>query len=166
MKHVIIIIALVFCFSSGIEAQITPNKVDSLGFKQGMWREFKVPTNLATEEIGIKAPKFTSEYYYLTKDKDRKFFPIIECIGEYENGFKTGEWLEFYGNGNIKSRIQYKEGVPSGICKDYWGTGIIKAEYNINLSDSIVYTAYEVNGDLMIKKVVPKIRIIKAIYEN
>lgn len=166
MKFRIILAILAIFLVLELDGQITPNIVDSLGLKQGMWCEFKVPTDLATEEIAIKMPDITTEYYYLTKDKDRKYFPIIECIGEYENGLKIGDWKEFYSNGKMKSSIHYKEGVPSGECKEYWGNGVLKAEYTINLNDSILVTAYEKSGDLMLKKVVPKTRIIKAIYEN
>jgi antitoxin component YwqK of YwqJK toxin-antitoxin module len=166
MNHRVFFFILGLIFGSEIEAQITPNKVDSLGLKQGMWREFKVPTNLATEEIGIKAPKLTSEYFYLTKDKDRKYFPIIECIGEYKDGLKTGEWVEYYGNGYIKNQIQYKEGVPLGICKEYWGDGVLKSIFNITSKDSILITSYNPNGDLEGKTKVPKVRVIKEIYEN
>ena len=149
-----------------LEAQITQNNVDSLGLKQGMWREFKVPTNLVTEEIGIKVPEGTSEYYYLTKDKDRKFFPIIECVGEYKNGLKTGIWLDYYGDGTKKSQIEYKEGVPTGKCRMFWGTGVLKEKFTINSHDSIPVTFYDFNGDLLMEKIVSKKGMIRAIYEN
>ena len=151
---------------SDIEAQITPNNIDSLGLKQGMWREFKVPTNFVTEKIGIKIPEVTTEYYYLTKDEDRKFFPIIECVGEYLNGLKIGVWFEYYGDGKIKRQIEYEDGVPVGKCTIFWGNGILKEEFTINSDDSIPVTLYNHNGDLLMKRMVSKIGMIRAIYEN
>jgi len=166
MKYKIIIFALVIFFGCNLKAQITQNNVDSLGLKHGMWREFKVPFNLVTEEIGIKVPEVTAEYYYLTKEKDRKFFPIVECVGEYENGLKTGVWFEYYGDGTKKNQIEYKKGVPIGRCMMFWGNGVLKEEFTINSSDSLSVTFYEHNGDLLFKKIISKMRMIKAIYKN
>jgi len=162
----ILIIVLMTLFETGVEAQITPNYVDSLGFKQGLWHEFKVPTYLATENIGIKTPKITSEYYYLTKDRDRKFFPIIECIGKYINGLKTGVWVEYYGNGNIKSKIEFKKGIPNGKCEMFWGNGVLKEKFSINSNDSTQVLMYNQTGKLLIEKKVLKKIMIKEIYEN
>ncbi len=163
---VFLLIALFPLLTTDIEAQITPNHVDSLGLKQGMWREFKVPFNLVTEKIGIKVPKSTSEYYFLTKDEDRKFFPIIECVGKYKTGLKTGLWIEYYGDGTIKSQIEYKDGIPFGKCKMYWGNGVLKMEFTIKTNDSTQVTIYNQNGNLLKEKMVSKIRMIKEIYEN
>ena len=120
MKQLVLFFVVTFTFLSfSIVAQVTPNIVDSKGLKQGMWREFKVPINFVTEKIGIKLPEKKSEFYYLTKDEDRKFFPIIECIGEYQNSLKVGVWTEYYGNGKIKNQIEYKNGVPYGKCLSF-----------------------------------------------
>ena len=161
-----LLIVMVTLFTFDIEAQITPNNVDSLGLRQDMWREFKVPFYLVTEKIGIKVPVSTSDYYYLTKDEDRKFFPIIECVGKYKNGLKIGNWFEYYGDGTIKSQIEYKDGVPMGKCKTYWGTGALKEEYTITPEDSIHILIYDINGDILIDRMVSKTGVIRAIYEN
>ena len=130
MRYLFITMIVMYTFFSfELGAQITSNNVDSLGLKQGMWREFKVPFDLMTKEIRIKVPEFTSEYYYLTKDKDRKYFPIIECVGEYKNGLKTGVWLKNYGDGSIKGQLEFKEGRLTGNCRVFWGNGVVKEEF-------------------------------------
>ncbi|HEY9115695.1 MAG TPA: hypothetical protein VIN10_13430 [Bacteroidales bacterium] len=162
-----ILLIVLFIFNVfAAEAQVTPNNVDSLGFKQGMWREFKIPFGIVTDYVGIEIPQVDDKYYYLTKDKDRKYFPIIECIGEYKNGLKTGVWKEFHGNGNLKSQIEYKKGVPIGNGKMFWGNGVLKEEFTISSEDSISVKTYNLNGNLMDEMVVPKTRVIKAIYEE
>jgi len=148
------------------KSQITPNNIDSLGFKQGMWTEFKIPYNMLTEDISFKVPEISTDSYTLTKDKHRKYFPILECIGEYKNGLKTGVWIQYYGNGRIKSKYEYKDGVPFGKCKMFWGNGTIKEEFIINSFDSISVSFYYENGELITKKMVEKIRMIREIYEN
>ncbi|MDP2692113.1 MAG: hypothetical protein Q8O88_00560 [bacterium] len=166
MKYRVVIFALVIFLGCELDAQIIPNKVDSLGLKQGMWREFKVPTNLATGDIAILVPEFKSGYYYLAKDKDRKYFPMIECIGEYKNNLKTGKWIAYYGTGMIKSEIMYNEGVPLGECKMFWGNEVLKMEFVIKSGNNISVTYYNVNGDLIVKKLVSKTLMIQEIYEN
>ena len=168
MKHhrLILILVLTCFYMIGVKSQNTYNIVDSTGYKQGMWLEFKIPFGMVTEYVGVKIPDIDSEYYYLTKDKDRKFFPIIECVGGYENGQKTGLWYEYYGNDTIKSKVFYNAGIPTGHCKTFWGSGILKEEFTISSSDSVPYKAYNLNGELIIEKALPKDRVIKSIYEN
>jgi hypothetical protein len=151
---------------SDLHAQITENEIDSCGYKHGYWREFKLPINVVTEEIGIRIPELNSEYYYLTKDKDRKYFPIIECVGEYRQGRKIGNWYEYNGNGSIKNNITYKDGVPHGDCKTFWGNGNLKEEFTISVSDSVSVSLFDSNGNYLQTKVVPKKNVIRAIYEN
>ena len=102
-------------------------------------------------------PEKKSEFYYLTKDEDRKFFPIIECIGEYQNSLKVGVWTEYYGNGKIKNQIEYKNGVPYGKCLSFWGNGVLKEEFIISSADSTKITIYDKNGNLHTTKMVSKL---------
>jgi len=163
-KTILLIFTLII-FRYDIIAQITPNEVDSVGFKQGMWREFIIPIqNMGS--ICFKIPKDSSQCIYLSKNEDRKYFPIVECIGEYEDGFKTGLWVEYYGNGNIKSQIEYKNGIPVGKCQWFWGNGIIKEEFTIGSEDSIIVKVWDENGEFLIKKKVLKTLVIKNIYEE
>lgn len=162
----LLLIILLFTITSKIDAQIAPNNVDSQGLKQGLWREFKIPFDIATKKIGVKIPKIKSKYFFFTKDEQRKFFPIIECVGKYKNGLKTGMWVEYYGNGNLKNQINYSNGKPNGKCKVYWINGNLKEVFIINSNDSIQVLFYKQNGELLIKKKVSKILLIRGIYEN
>ena len=162
----ILFILLLIVFEFNINAQITPNDVDTFGLKQGMWREFTIPINIMTDYVGFKVPIDSSEYIYLTKDRDRKYFPIVESIGEYKDGLKQGVWLEYYGNGTKKSQVEYKNGVPSGKCNMFWGNGVLKLEFTINENDSINVKAYQINGEFDFENKVLNSTIIKAIYEN
>jgi hypothetical protein len=165
-RFIFLIVLLIILGPDIAAQQITPNHVDSLGLKQGMWREFKIPYTIMTNNIRIKVPEITSEYYDLSEKEDRKYFPIIESIGKYENGLKTGIWFEYHGNGNIKSQIEYKEGIPNGYCQMFWGNGILKAEFTINYSDSIPVKMYDVNGDFENIIMAHKIAIIQTIYTD
>jgi antitoxin component YwqK of YwqJK toxin-antitoxin module len=90
----------------------------------------------------------------------------VECIGEYKNGSKTGIWKEYYGNGNIKSQIEYNSGIPVGKCQWFWGNEILKEEFTISSEDSVTIKVWENTGEFMLEKKVPKTQVIKGIYEN
>lgn len=165
-SRLLLLVVIFVVIENNLGAQITPNEVDIHGLKQGMWREFTIPISDVTEYVGFKVPKDSSEYIYLTQDRDRRYFPIVEEIGEYKDGLKTGVWLKYYGNGRIKSQVEYKNGVPIGNCKVFWGNGMLKKEFTISSDDSITVKAYEINGELLIEKIVPKTQVIKAIYEE
>lgn len=162
----ILIVLLIILGSDVTAQQTTPNHVDTLGLRQGMWREFKIPYALVMSDIAIKVPEITSEYYYLSEKKDRKYFPIVESIGEYENGLKTGIWFEYHGDGRIKSQIEYKEGIPNGNCKLFWGNSVLKAEYTLGSNDSIPVKIYDDNGNLEEIITASKISLIRGIYTD
>ena len=159
------LIITIICISVNLKGQITPNDVDSLGLKQGMWREFIIPINYMNT-VCIKVPKDSSQCIYLSKDKDRKYFPIVECVGEYKDGLKTGIWFEYYGNGNIKSQIEYNNGIPHGDCKYFSGNGILITEFTISSDDSVSIKAWEDTGAFILEKKVPKNQVIRRIYEE
>lgn len=131
-----------------------------------MWREFKIPYGLITQQLGIKVPRDTSSFIPLTKeDIEGKYFQIVECIGEYRNGLKTGVWIEYYIDGEVKRKVEYREGVPAGECKDYIGNGTM-AEYTISSDDSVLIKIYEINGDFSGEGKVPKPQLIRSIYQD
>jgi len=153
------------CINGNLMGQITPNKVDSIGLKQGLWREFFIPNNYMGF-VCLKIPKDSSQCIYLSEIEDRKYFPIVECVGEYKDGLKTGIWIEYYGNGNMKSQCEYKIGIPIGKFKEYWVNGILKEEFTISSEDSVTIKVWEDTGEFILEKKVPKIQVIKSIYEK
>ncbi len=168
MKTLISLFFFLLAFNAfSIKAQyFTPNSIDSLGLKQGYWIEYRIPFELANGEVFIKFPETKKEYYSLQKGKDRKYFPIIECIGNYEEGNRNGEWIEYYWNDTIHSRINYKKGVPYGRGENYWITGVLKMDFEIGVSDSLSVSTYNAQGDLMRKQLVSKLELIKLIYQG
>ena len=169
MKYKIVFASLLFLFSYSIRAEsqtITSNTVDTLGQKQGMWREFKIPFNVLTERVAIKVPKIKRDYYLLTPDEDRKYFPIIECVGAYKDNRKTGKWTEYFSNGKIKSIVNYKDGIPSGKCQMFWENGVLKMECNISDKAHFPIVIYNSDGTLLRKQMGTKAYVIRAIYED
>ncbi len=165
--RVLLWLSILSCCVLNSKAQrYTPNIVDTLGYKQGVWTEFRIPFELANGEVFIKFPDVKKEYYSLAKDHDRQYFPIIECIGEYNNGLKTGVWIEYYWNDTISSRIKYKDGVPFGQCAKFWISGALKMGFVIGIADSVFVSFYNSEGLFVSEKALSKIQIIRKIYED
>lgn len=163
----LLLFSVLTCCVFNISAQrFTPNSVDSLGNKQGKWTEFRIPFEIATGEVLIKFPGLKKDYYSLKKEEDRKYFPIMEWVGEYEKGRKNGEWVEYYWNDTISSRINFKEGVPFGHCSEYWISGALKMEFEIGITDSVPVSTYDSQGDFLSRQMVSKIHVIQAIYQG
>lgn len=163
----LLVTIILSCIAVNSNAQrLTPNTVDSLGHKQGIWTEFRIPFELANGEVLVKFPDTKKEYYSLKKEEDRKYFPIIECIGKYKNGLKIGEWLEYYWNDTISSRINYNEGVPFGHCEKYWISGALKMRFDIGISDSVSVSFYNSEGLFVSEKALSRTQIIREIYQD
>lgn len=83
--------------------------------------ELKKQTNIVDgKEIGL-ALEYDTEGTVITEEiydngflKDRKEFNRLD-----EEGRKTGVWRSYFPNGTLQSEIAYKDGVKSGLSKEY-----------------------------------------------
>lgn len=85
----------------------TVNMTDANGKKQGFWV--------------IRAKNKPGSCTYPEQ--------VIEK-GLYKDNKKTGEWIQIYCNGNTKSIIHFKNGVPDGPAKMYYENGKLHEEGN------------------------------------
>lgn len=164
-----LIISSIFLLVSTITmvfGQNSLNSVDSLGMKQGLWNEYRIPIMFLTENVGIEIPKIDEEYYYLTEKHHRKYFPIVKSVGEYVNNAKEGLWKEYYSNGTIRSEVEFKNGVPYGDCKFYWENGNLKFELSIDERTTYYVKILKWDGTIYSHDTVFKRVLIKSIYEN
>ncbi|PRY91931.1 hypothetical protein BY457_1222 [Marinilabilia salmonicolor] len=143
------------------------NKVDSLGQRQGKWVEYKLLPSQISINHTFKTEK-DGEIVYIVFDKkiyDEKS-EIITCTGQYKNGLKTGLWIKYYSNDTIKSKVEFRNGIPYGKCQHYWKNGQLKIECIIGDDFNIPVIAYDINGNKVIEKLAPKDQLIKGIYEK
>lgn len=82
----------------------TLNRVDSLGKRQGYW-------------------KITAA---MKKDNSFADQPAIAEEGRYVNGMKTGMWILYYPNGNVRLRLPYVNNRPYGYTISYYESGHVK----------------------------------------
>lgn len=162
-----LIFILCVCNTISINAQIPINRVDSLGLKIGFWREYKIKPYRTLELNKLIPDPFNTKKLYIADKHDfGEKCIIFQCFGFYENGLKTGIWLEYYPNDSIKSKIEYKNGVPFGICKMYWNNGILKLQCKIDYEKKIELTLYDETGNKLDEVNVLKSALIKSIYED
>jgi antitoxin component YwqK of YwqJK toxin-antitoxin module len=147
--------------------KLNENKVDSFGQKQGMWTERKVLYSEVMFNETIPAEK-DGEIVLIIYDKKtyNENSPIIICSGEYINNLKTGLWTEKFPNDTIKSLIEYKNGIPNGLFRIYYGNGQLKAECEIGNEFKIPVVGYDEEGNMIMESVTEKNEIIKFIYEE
>lgn len=83
----------------------TINKVDAAGKKQGKWIIF------GKHKAG--------ECYQPTQKVEE---------GKYKENRKTGEWIQYYCNGNTKNKVNYVNGRPDGYAVLYHENGTVSEE--------------------------------------
>jgi len=161
MKNTIII--LLFLFGQFSYAQSFEfNKLDSLGLKQGLWKEYKlIPSKLIVNMVVEDSIEMVS----ISDNFDLLDDPVIFTIqGSYLNGLKNGIWIEYWLNGNIRSKVNYLNGVASGEFQYYYPTGIIMMEGNINLSAELRVSSYNKQGEFLENKIVKTISLLEFLY--
>ncbi len=93
--------------------------IDSLGLKQGEWKEFHKNGSLRSKGEYLNGSKHGNWLYFFENGKE-------EQKGKYAKGGKYhGEWIWFYENGNIKRKETYKNGVENGVVIEYNDTNEI-----------------------------------------
>ncbi len=92
--------------SKGLQNGDTINMTDANGKRQGKWIV-----------LGRHNPKVPG--YELHQKMSE---------GMYKDNKKTGVWVDYFPSGNIKNKINFKDGRPSGQCNLYFWDGKIKEE--------------------------------------
>lgn len=109
MKKKIVFIAVAFLSATFSQAQSfqvsslttdTINSTDGKGKKQGRW-----------------------VFYGGQKDSSCYGKNQIVEEGQYDKGKREGQWINYYCNGNKKSVLSYKNGIPSGKLELFDTTG-------------------------------------------
>lgn len=150
-----------------VQGQVT-NIVDSIGMKQGVWREFRVvPFSSWTSKIVITNPLDSSTVLFVEDfDFDDEFL-LIESYGEYVDNLRSGIWLEYNPVGAyLISKVQYREGIPKGHCEVFWSNGNMKMKCFIGDSTNVEVSSFYESGEIFDTRLVPKSEIIKVLYEE
>lgn len=161
MKNIIIIL-LLLCSQLSSAQFLESNQLDSLGLKQGTWKEYKL---IPSKVIVNKAIEDSIDGVRINNDFDLLDDPVIfTSQGNYINGLKNGTWVEFWLNGNIRSKVNYLNGVALGEFKYYYSTGIIQMEGTINLSAEIMVSLYNKHGEFLRSEKEKTISILEFLY--
>lgn len=60
---------------------------------------------------------------------------IISEFGNYWNGKREGEWIQYFASGKIHQKSYYRNGNPIGIWEEYFKNGQLKNQQNFDFKD-------------------------------
>ncbi len=113
-------------FEMDVNGVDTINKIDVTGKKQGKW---------------VVRGKHKPGSCYAMDAKVEE--------GKYENNRKTGIWIEYYCNGNMKNKLTFVNGRPDGYAIMYHENGKISEEGNWKVNKWVGnYKLYYDNGQV------------------
>lgn len=130
MKFCFVILA--FCFIANIcfAQSDSVNRKDAAGLKQGYWIFY-----------GKDLPE--RDYCYTCKVEE----------GHYKDDRKTGLWIRYYQNGNIKVKANLVDGRPSAYYETYYENGMLKETgYFDKGKNKGAYSRYYENGCIQVEK--------------
>ena len=86
------------------------------GLKSGTWKNYSLKGKLESVVDYANDEMIRMEAYHNTNDN--KHF-----IATYKDDKKSGEYLEWYENGNLKLKENYLNDAKSGLCSEYYEDG-------------------------------------------
>ena len=119
-----------------------PNKIDSLGLKQGLWVELEAKPDI----VGITHLDLDDGTFEEIMKYDYDNYCILKYEGYYENSLRTGEWKVYSPNGNIRYIITFKNGIINGNFKLYHLNGEIKLQGYIDRKPMTTVSYYDEEG--------------------
>lgn len=131
------------------KAQEFTNVVDSLGYKQGKWIEYKpLPTRIAKNGLKIYSADSSTVYF-----QDLYFYEgecyLEKQVGDYKYSLREGPWTLYWPSGKLKGHLNYSHGIPYGEFIIYYesGTPVIKGNISYDLHSK--RETYDENGNLI-----------------
>jgi antitoxin component YwqK of YwqJK toxin-antitoxin module len=119
----------------------SPKFEERFHFKNGLANVTENGRNFFIDKNGIPQKKYIKSFRY---DDDK-----IEIKGQYDqNGKKTGEWKEYYKNGQLKETCSYINGKQNGIFKRYYEDGTLWMQMDkfVNGKREGQWKSYHQNG--------------------
>ena len=144
LQVIALILTAVLC-----EAQEFTNLYDSLGFKQGIWIEYKaVPSTIV--ENGKETYSADSSIVYI----DDLYLYEGECvfekqIGEYKNSLREGLWKLYFPEGILFGQINYYRGIPFGEIVLFYSNGNVALKGKISYDLHSKWETYDEDGNLL-----------------
>lgn len=123
------------------------------GNPDSIWVYYDIDGNKLWEgEYNGKYYQYKSYYEYLDGTYESKNDWDTCLIGNYKNGLKDGEWLEYDSNGKfIFKKGHYRNGEPTGIWQEFTeqtvATKLLKtAEYDYTTQKRTIYKLDSIDG--------------------
>lgn len=69
----------------------------------------------------------------------------VECEGRVKNGLREDQWTYYYGNNNLKSVIEFEQGIKVKVLQSWYENGDRESLFD---EDSLIYTTWYASGKL------------------
>lgn len=115
---------------------------DSLGKKEGLWKEYYDNRNLHFE-FSYKRGELNgiSKLYYESG--------VLSKQVNYKDGKEQGDYMVYFENGQLLEKGSYRDGKKNGVIFTYDSTGVLKYERTFEVGDKNGITkTYYPNGQL------------------
>ena len=127
-------------------------------------RDFILSNGIDYDELEVDYDRFGDKEFIVCEGKEKFFSGItysifpngnIEFYAFFRDGFKEGEFVEFFNNGKIKS-IQYMQrGRIYGVEKTWYSNGILKSEARYEYGVCLTSKEWDEEGNLIKNKSEP-----------
>lgn len=164
MRNLIFCVILTFCTQFYAQSQVI-NYVDSCGYKQGLWMEYRVePSKIIA--YGLESYSLDSSFIILDDlliyDKRSKKYNLLKQVGHYKNSLRAGIWSEYTYDGRLHRRVNYKEGIINGECSKYYKSSSLLARSIISYSKFTIVEYYRETGELYRTDTVLTSEVVKS----
>jgi antitoxin component YwqK of YwqJK toxin-antitoxin module len=135
--------------------------IDSIGLRQGKWREYRILTEeqLKQDDLPGQTQFFVSNHELL-KGK----YLLLQQVGNFKDGLRSGYWDEYYLDGKIRSKIFYLNGIPMGPFEFYYLNGKIKKKGSFSFNKTITIDIYDKEGSFLKTEITPTREFMNLIY--
>ncbi len=155
----LIVLSLLIASQSYAQTCNPPNKIDSLGLKQGEWIEFEARPSIT----GITIYELDNEVSEIKKNYNYDKLDIYKLQGCYKDGIRIGVWQIFLSSGVKKYTVNYKNSVIGGEFKSYYSNGAIKLQGIIERNTRTQIKMYSLEGKLKKEYYIPTSELIQKI---
>lgn len=128
-------------------------------------KEFVIENGLECEKLYCDCNKYGDREFEINKeDKELMFSGISYTLYEngnldfycnYKDGFKEGEYVEFYKDGQLMKRQIMKHGKTNGKREEWYPSGLIKRISEYRYGICLSYTEWDENGNIIDEKKEP-----------
>jgi antitoxin component YwqK of YwqJK toxin-antitoxin module len=127
-------------------------------------KNFILSNGIEYDELGVDYDRFGDKEFIISEGKEIFFSGItyslfpngnLEFYAFFRDGFKEGDFVEFYNDNKIKSMQYRKRGRTYGFRRIWHNNGVLKSEFNYEYGVCLTFKEWNEEGILIEEKLKP-----------